>query len=121
VTTLDEGESSGTIDGDPPPFEDRDDSVNVLAVASIALSGLGFLTLLRLADKRDRTPASALGLFFTTSLATISGTVFGLVAASQANDSEQPGKGLLIGASGAVLGIITTLLNLNWVRTRRRP
>ena len=121
MTTLDEGESSRTVDADPPAFEDRDDSVNVLAVASIALSGLGFLTLLRLADKRDRTPASTLGLFFTTSLATISGTVFGLVATSRANDSERPGKGLLIGAAGAVLGIVTTLLNFNWMRTRRRP
>jgi hypothetical protein len=116
MTTVDEG----SLYGDPPAFEDHDDSVNVLAVASIALSGLGFLTLLRLADRRDRAPASALGLFFTTSLATITGTVFGLVAARQASDSEQPGKGLLLGASGAVLGIITTLLNINWMRTRRR-
>ncbi len=116
----DNGDSPGTIDGDLPALEDHEDSVNVLAVASIALSGLGFLTLLRLADRRDRAPVSALGLFFTTSLATITGTTFGLVAARQATDSKQPGKGLLLGASGALLGIITTLLNINWMRTRRR-
>ena len=120
MSRVEEDDSTAASDGDPPAFDDHEDSVNVLAVASIALSGLGFLTLLRLADRRDRVPASALGLFFTTSLATISGTVFGLVAARQASDSEQPGKGLLLGASGAVLGVITALLNVNWMRTRRR-
>jgi hypothetical protein len=95
--------------------------VNVLpAVASIALSGLGFLTLLKLADRSDRTPARALGLFFATSSEAISGTVLGLAVARRASDSKQPGKGLLLGASGAVLGIITILLNFNWMRTRRR-
>jgi hypothetical protein len=84
------------------------------------LSGLGFLTLLKLADRRDRSPAAALGLFFATSLETIGGTALGLVAASRASDAEQPGKGMLLGASGAVLGIITTVLNFNWMRTRRR-
>jgi hypothetical protein len=113
----DETEAPGSI---PPAFEDDDESVDVLAVVSIALSGLGFLTLLRLADRRERAPASALGLFFVTSLATITGTAFGLVAARQASDSKQPGKGLLLGASGAVLGVITTILNINWMRTRRR-
>jgi len=58
MTPVGEGDSSGSIARDTPAFEDHDDSVNVLAVASIALSGLGFLTLLRLADRRDRTPAS---------------------------------------------------------------
>jgi len=120
MTTIYEGDSSGTVVGDPSLFEERENSVNVLAFASIALSAMGFLTLLRLADRKDRAPASALGLFFTTSLATITGTAFGLVAASQASDSKQPGKGLLLGGSGAVLGIITTMLNLNWMRTRRR-
>ncbi len=120
MTTVDEGDSSGAIDRDPPTFEEHEDSVNVLAVASIALSGMGFLTLLRLADRRYRAPASALGLFFITSIATMTGTVFGLVAARQASDSEQPGRGLLLGASGAVLGIITTLMNIKWMRTRRR-
>jgi hypothetical protein len=92
----------------------------MIAVASIALFGLGFLSLLRLADRGDRTPARALGLFFATSIETVGGTVLGLRASRHASDSEQPGKGLLLGASGAVLGIITTLLNFNWMRTRRR-
>ena len=120
MTPVNKGETSATPDGDPGAIEDHDDSVTVLAVVSIALSGVGFLTLLRLADRRDRTPARALGLFFVTWLETISGTVLGIVATSRATDSEQPGKGLLLGASGAVLGIVTAVLNFNWMRTRRR-
>jgi hypothetical protein len=112
--------SAGPVDTDPAPFVDDGDSVNALAVASVVLSGLGFLTLLRLADRRDRTPAKALGLFFATSLESIGGTVLGFVGARRASESEQRGKGFLLGASGAVLGIVTTLLNLNWMRTRRR-
>src|SRR5258708_20058381 len=113
--------SAGIIDTDPAPFEDNGDAVHPLAVASLALSGLGFLTLLRLADSRDRTPAKALGLFFATSLESIGGTVLGLVAASRASDSEQRGKGFLFGASGAVLGIFTTLRNFTWMRPSLPP
>ena len=112
--------TDGAVDGDPGSLMDHDDSVSMLAIASIALSGLGFLTLLKLADRTDRTPARALGLLFSTSLETISGTVLGLKAASHARDSKQPGMGLILGASGAVLGIITTVLNFNLMRTRRR-
>jgi hypothetical protein len=120
MTTVDEDASSRT-NGQAGAIEEEDESVNVLAVASIALSGLGFLTLLRLAARRDRTPARALGLFLTTSLQTISGTVLGLVAVRRASDSEQPGKGLLLGGFGAALGILTIVLNFNWMRTRRSP
>jgi hypothetical protein len=121
MTTLNTDDTSATLDEDPAAVADSDDSVNVLpAVASIALSGLGFLTLLKLADRSDRTPARALALFFATSSEAISGTVLGLAAGRRASDSKQPGKGLLLGASGAVLGIITILLNFNWMRTRRR-
>jgi hypothetical protein len=95
-------------------------TLNALAVASVALSGLGFLTLLRLADRRERTPARALGLFFTTSVESVSGGVLGLYAASRFRSGETPSKGFLVAAAGAVLGVVTTLLNINWMRTRRR-
>jgi hypothetical protein len=100
--------------------DDDTSTLHALAVASVALSGLGFLTLLRLADQRERTPARALGLFFTTSVESVSGGVLGLYAASRFRDSDQPGKGFLVAAAGAVLGVITTALNVNWMRTRRR-
>lgn len=120
MNTLNTNDTIATIDGGTAAPEDQDDPGSMLAVASIALSGLGFVTLLRLADRRDRTPAAALGLFFATSIETVTGTMLGLRAASHASHSKQPGKGLLLGASGAVLGIITTIMNLNWMRTRRR-
>ena len=87
---------------------------------SIGLSGFGFLTPLRLADWRDRAPASALGLFFLTSLTTIGGTASGLTAATRASGSKEPGKGLFLGAASAAIGIVTTISNFNWMRTRRR-
>ena len=57
-------DSSDAINGHPAVLEDGDNSEIGLAVTSGALSGLGFLTLLSLADRRDRTPARELGLLF---------------------------------------------------------
>ena len=89
-----------------------------LAIASFSLSAVGFLTLLKLADRRDRSPAKALGLFLATSLESTGGTALGLAAAGKSSDRMS--KGFLLAAAGAVLGIITTALNINWMRTRRR-
>jgi hypothetical protein len=107
-------------EGAPGGAADEAAMVKALALASVALSAIGFLTLLRLADRRDWTPTKALGLFLATSTESIGGTVLGLVAASRTRDSDQPGKAFLVAAAGAVLGVITSLLNLNWTRTRHR-
>jgi hypothetical protein len=87
---------------------------------SVALSLLGFLTLLRLADRRERSPAHGLGLFAATTAESIGGTALGMMAVGRSRDGGRPTRGLLLGAGGAVLGIVTTLLNVNWMRTRRR-
>jgi hypothetical protein len=112
--------ATATADGGPAAGQVEDESPKLLGLAALALSAVGFLTLLRLADRRDRSPAKALGLFFATLLETLGGTVLGLTAAKRASDSEEPGMGLLLGSAAAVLGVITTVMNFNWMRTRRR-
>jgi hypothetical protein len=93
---------------------------NALAVASLTLSAVGFLTMLRLADRRERTPFRALALFLATTLESTGGTTLGLVAAGRSKEKAPSGKGFLLAAAGTVLGVITTVLNFNWMRTRRR-
>ena len=116
---LNEVSPDGT--GDAAEQEAADERLtNSLAVASLALSGIGFLTLLRLADRRERTPFRALGLFFATTLESTSGTALGLVAAGRSRETGRAGKGFILAAAGTVLGVITTVLNFNWMRTRRR-
>ena len=111
---------SETGDLEPEPGEPAPDQNDLMAVASVALSAIGFLTLLRLADRRDRSPAKGLGLFLATTAESIGGTVLGLSAVGRSRDVGRPSRGLLLGAIGAVLGVVTTLLNVNWMRTRRR-
>ena len=107
--------------GDAIDGEAADEQLtNWLAVASLALSAIGFLTLLRLADRKERTPFRALGLFFATTLESTSGTALGLVAAGRSRETGRAGKGFILAAAGTVLGVITTVLNFNWMRTRRR-
>ena len=96
------------------------EKIDLMAVASVLLSGAAFLTLLKLADRRERTPARALGLFFTTSLESVTGTALGLSAVGRARDVGRPSRNLLLATAGSVLGVLTTLLNINWLRTRRR-
>jgi hypothetical protein len=93
---------------------------NSLAVASLALSGIGFLTLLKLADRRERTPFRALGLFLALTIESTGGTVLGLVAAGRSKERAPTGKGFLVATGGTVLGVITSILTFNWMRTRRR-
>jgi hypothetical protein len=113
------GDAAGA--GDKAEQEAADERLtNSLAVASLALSGIGFLTLLKLADRRERTPFRALGLFLALTVESTGGTVLGLVAAGRSKESAPSGKGFLLAASGTVLGVITSILTFNWMRTRRR-
>ncbi len=109
--------SDGGID---PEEAAEQQPMDLLAVASLALSALGFLTLLRLADRRDRSPAAGLGLFLATTLESTGGTALGLIAAGRNKEPDRLTKSFLVAAGGAVLGVITTLMNVNWMRTRRR-
>jgi len=108
---------------DAPPVEESgadDQRVELLGTLSAGLAVLSFLTLLRLADRRDRTPLRALGLFFATTTESITATALGATAVTQREDADQLSRGFVLGAAGALLGIITTLLNFTWLRTRRR-
>jgi hypothetical protein len=104
-------------DGHTPGTAETPDA---LPVVSAALSALGFLTLLRLADRRDRSPAKALGLFLATSLESTLGTALGFKAVKRSRGSEGLSHGLVLSATGIVVGVLTTVLNFNWMRTRRR-
>jgi hypothetical protein len=106
----------------PGSPEEDGQSGDALAFASVALSAAGFLTLLRLADRRDRTPFRALALFLATTSESVAGTVLGLRAVGRSRSGGGAGasRGFLLGAGGAVLGVVTMLLNFNWMRTRRR-
>ena len=97
-----------------------DQRMELLGLASAGLAAISFLTLLRLADRQDRTPLRALGLFFATTTESVTATALGARVLSQRGESDHVSRGLVLGAAGTVLGVITTLLNFNWMRTRRR-
>lgn len=115
-------EDRSSLEGAPPAEEPGadDQRVELFGTLSAGLAVLSFLTLLRLADRRDRTPFRALGLFLTTTAESIAATVLGAKAVAQRGESDQVSRGFVLGAAGTVLGVITTLLTFNWMRTRRR-
>lgn len=102
--------------GEPAPAARQ----NGLAVVSAILSGMGFLTLLKLADRSNRTPAKALGLFLATSLESTGGTIVGLTALRQIRSTEAHLRGRLLAAAGVAVGALTSVLTLNWMRMERR-
>jgi hypothetical protein len=94
-----------------------------LSLASLALSSVSFLTLLRLADRSDRSPARALRLFLVLVTECVGGTALGVAALRSREDGEGEGPGgaeTAAAAAGTLLGIVTMLLTFNWMRTRRR-
>jgi hypothetical protein len=96
------------------------ETADPLPLVSAALSALGFLTLLRLADRRDRSPAKALGLFLATTLESTLGTALGVTAVTRSRQADGLSRGLVLGGAGTILGVLTTIMNFNWMRTRRR-
>lgn len=107
-----DGDGAGTLDAGEP--------TDAVSLASVVLSVVGFLTLLRLADRRDRSPAKALGLFLATTTESTLGTALGVVAIKRSRPEDRISRGFLMAAAGTVLGVITTVMNLNWMRTKRR-
>jgi hypothetical protein len=120
AATRDDPDTAPGADGLPQEMDEPPDRTEFVAGVSVALSAMGFMTLLRLADRRDRSPARGLFLFLATSVESIGGTVLGMMAVGRSRDSGRPTRGVLLGAAGTVLGIVTTVLNVNWMRTRRR-
>ena len=118
LSVSDRGPSEDETSVDEPSQDDQ--RVELLGAASTALAVVSFLTLVKLADRRDRTPLRALGLFFATTAESVTATALGATAVTQAQQSNRFSRGYLLGAAGTVIGVITTLLNFNWMRTRRR-
>ena len=112
--------ASGAIGAPGRAAADDAERADFLGAASAGLSLVGFFALLKLADRRDRTPARALGLFFVTTGSSTGALALGAAAVSKSRKSGQAGRGLILGAVGIVLGSLTTVLNLNSMRTRRR-
>ena len=94
--------------------------LNRLGIASLAVSSTGFLTMLKMADRRTRTPARALLLFLATTLEFASGILLGARALQQIGDPDRHERGVLPAAAGIVIGVVTSLLTFNWMRTKRR-
>ncbi len=99
---------------------DEDQQVDLLGAASAGLGVLGFLTLLRLADRRDRSLGRGLLLWLAATAESKTALLLGAVAITRARRSGAPGRGFLFAAVGVVLGSLSLMLNLNWLRTRRR-
>ena len=119
MTSPDSGSAEPTTEPAAYGSVDQPESTNAAAFASVVLSGLGFLTLLRLTDRQDRTPARAVGLFLATTAESVAGTALGFVAVTKTRD-VRPNRNFFLGSAGLVLGVTTTLLNMNWMRRRRR-
>jgi hypothetical protein len=44
----------------------------------------------------------------------------GVKAIQQSRQADRMSRGLLVAAAGTVLGVISMVLNINWMRTKRR-
>jgi hypothetical protein len=100
---------------DSPPTDQG--SVDALALASVGLSAISFVTFFNLADRRT-TPLRGFGYFLMTSAESLTGTVLGVMAVRRADKIGRPPRAFFLGVVGAALGGFTTLLNFNFMRTR---
>jgi len=106
------------IDGPPDNAPADQSSADPLAFASVGLSAISFVTFFNQSDRRT-TPLRAFGYFLMTSAESLMGVILGVMAVKRANDVGRPTRATLLGAAGAALGAFTTLLNFNFMRTRR--
>ncbi len=94
--------------------------LNRLGIGSFAVSGIGFLTFIKMTDRSTRTPAKGLGLFLATTIGFAGGTIMRIVALNQIRHAESHERGLLAAIAGVAIGSLTGLLTLNWLRTARQ-
>jgi len=116
-----------SVNGGPPrELDERGDrtgadrDVELFGAASAGLGVLGFFTLLRLADRRNRSPARTLSLWLAATAESKGALVLGALAIKKCRVAGTRSRGVLLAAVGVVLGSLSLVLNLNWMRSRRR-
>ena len=114
------------VNSEPAPPEDfeggngPDRDTELFGAASAGLGVLSFFTLLRLGNGRERSPLRTLAVWLAATAEANGATVLGALAIKKNRATGVPSRGLLLAAVGVVLGSFSLVLDLNFLRTRRR-